>query len=192
MSDLFIDCCDDIDEIFYGDQLTESTAPITIWNGREVTPLSSQETIQKAIETIHSDQVQDAPPLTERLIEQIYLDEQTLEEILEENGYRFDTAPLHLIDCKSYKDHLKQIEKELLKANKKASRALRKAAKKAAELLKKAMEAILHGTKKAAHNVEKFVREHKKETFIAVAIIAAIVGAIIVSSALQGAAAASG
>jgi hypothetical protein len=53
-------------------------------------------------------------------------------------------------------------------------------------------DVCLHKTKKAANKVADFVKDHKKETLIATAVLAAIAGAFIISGALGGGAAATG
>ncbi len=67
---------------------------------------------------------------------------------------------------------------------------VKEGAKKVGKLAKKALKAITHGTKKAAHKVEHFVKDHKKEILIATAVIAAVSGAFALSGALGTSAAA--
>ncbi len=67
---------------------------------------------------------------------------------------------------------------------------VKEGAKKVGKLAKKALKAITHGTKKAAHKVEHFVKDHKKEILIATAVIAAVSGAFALSGVLGTSAAA--
>jgi hypothetical protein len=194
MSEMCIDGCEEIADSLYEQWPLEGTTT-TLWNGREVGVIHERdERYDKMLEIIHEERTREPPSLKGCGIEQIFLEdeEKTVEELLEENDYVFDVMAEHVEDAKSLKAHLKRAGKEIKKGLEKTAKTVKKIAKKTAELIKKAIAAIAHGTKKAADKVEQFVKEHKKETLIAVAILAAIAGAFIVSGALGSTAAVAG
>jgi hypothetical protein len=195
MSDLCIDGCGDIADDIYGQWPLEGHT-IALWNGRETALIQKRdEKYNRILEIIHTERTQDPLSLKGRKIEHIFLEdesEKTLENMLEEYDCVFDVTTEHVEDAKSLKAHLKRAGKEIKKGLEKTAKAVKKVAKKTAELIKKTIDAIAHGTKKAAEKVEKFVKDHKKETLIAVATLAAIAGAFIVSGALGSAATAAG
>lgn len=188
MSDMSIDGCDEITDSVYG-QWPLEVNPTTLWNGREVTVIQKRdERYDKILEIIHAELTQEPPSLEDRQIWQLL--DKTLEELLEENDCFFDLTKGNIENAKSFIEHLKRAAKEVKKGLEKAAKTLKKLAEKTAEVVKKAIHAIAHGTKKAEEKVEKFVKEHKKETLIAIAVLAAIAGAVLLSGTLGSTAAA--
>ncbi|MGC1879141.1 MAG: hypothetical protein WA678_07190 [Rhabdochlamydiaceae bacterium] len=171
MSDMEIDSSDEMDGVYDDLQSLESNSnkweSNKIWNGREVFFLKFMEKKEEILKIIRATSIQNPRPLQTREIEQLNFDKQedeldTIEDLLTENGYEFDTDLGISEDCKSVMSHVKHAVKATKKAVKKTGKAVEKCAKKVAKV-----------GKKVADEVCDFVTEHKKELIIAAAIVAA-------------------
>lgn len=171
MSDMEIDSSDEMDGVYDDLQSLESNSnkweSNKIWNGREVFFLKFMEKKEEILKIIRATSIQNPRPLQTREIEQLNFDKQedeldTVEDLLTENGYEFDTDLGVSEDCKSIKSHLKHAVKATKKAVKKTGKAVEKCAKKVAKVSKKVVDEVCD-----------FVTEHKKELIIAAAIVAA-------------------
>jgi hypothetical protein len=150
------------------------------WNAHEITVHQIDPFASKAfsiLQTLHEENK------AQSLVHRVDLIEDDTDE---ESAFEF--APPCPFDHELILASLEQLESNSLQCGflKKVCHAVKKAAKKTARVFKKAVDVIAHGTKKAAGKVADFVKNHKKETLIAAAVIVAIAGAFIISGALGG------
>jgi hypothetical protein len=178
-----IDAIDSIRNSF--DIVNDQEESRTTWNGRQVCVLNPEEctTIDTTSKLF---QLPEQTPSFPHTVEQL--------DPSEDDPSDFIFAPSPPLGDPFYSDHLLPVETALCKSFfKRLCHELKKGAKKAAEAFKKIMKAIEHALHKTEKKVVDFVKEHKKEILIAVAVVAvacAVYG--VTTIAIAGAAAAGG
>ncbi len=181
-----------------------------LWNGRVVNVIDPEQLEHihlKALEIIQSlgqllDKNQEIRDFPYTVTLDVMIEDEEVDDYWPENDHQFEfapTAPLEftledreliapkILLCKSF---WKKSWDKIRKTAKKTGHVVKRVVEEIVDGTKKVAEAIGHVNKKATEKTIDFIKDHKKETLIVTAVIAAVVGAYFISAgAISGAAA---